>query len=179
MRQTPLAALLTLSCLLISAPALAERADRDKPVNIEADRVTIDDRNKVHIFEGRVVLTQGTLVIRCDRMQVTQDLEGFQKGIATSGEGGLARFRQKREGLNEYIEGEAERIEYTSRNEAAQLFERAWIRSGQDEVRGSYIQYDGLTERYLVTNGPNASVRTASDSRVRAIIQPKSARTAP
>ncbi|MFN4063412.1 MAG: LptA/OstA family protein, partial [Parazoarcus communis] len=54
------------SILLIAAtlasPALAERADRDKPVDIEANRVTVDDRNKVHIFEGDVVLTQGTLM---------------------------------------------------------------------------------------------------------------------
>ena len=43
-------------------PALAEKADRDQPVNIEADRLTVDDRNKVHIFEGGVILTQGCLL---------------------------------------------------------------------------------------------------------------------
>jgi len=88
-----------LAFLALAAPLLhAEKADRSKPVNIEADRVTVDDKNKIHIFEGHVVLTQGTLTIRSDKLVVSQDMEGYQRGIATGGEGGLARFRQKREG---------------------------------------------------------------------------------
>lgn len=172
MRTFALCALLGLTAL--SQPVLAERADRDKPVTIEADNVTVDDRNKVHIFTGKVILAQGTLVIRTDKMVVTQDLEGFQKGVAYGGEGGLARFRQKREGLNEYVEGEAERIEYSSKAETAELFTRAWVQSGRDEVRGHYIQYDGYTEKYTVTNnGQKGSSKDSGDNRVRAIIQPK------
>ena len=91
---------------LTTPPAHAEKADRGKPVNIEADRVTVDDKNKIHIFEGHVVLTQGTLTIRSDKLVVSQDAEGYQRGIATGGEGGLARFRQKREGKNEWVDGE-------------------------------------------------------------------------
>ena len=64
------------------------------------------------VFEGNVILTQGTLVIRTAKLVVTQDAEGFQKGVASGGADGLARFRQKREGKDEYIDGEAERIEY-------------------------------------------------------------------
>jgi len=153
--------------------AHAERADRDKPANIEADRVTVDDKNKVQIFEGRVKLTQGTLVIRSNKVVVTQDSEGFQKGVATGGDGGLARFRQKREGRDEYIEGEAERIEYEARSDVAQLFNRAKVINGKDEVTGEYINYDGYNETYLVTNGPNATVLQEGGSRVKVTIQPK------
>ena len=91
--------------------ALAEKADRDQPVNIEADRLTVDDRNKVHIFEGNVILTQGTLTIRGDKLVVTQDAAGFQNGVATAAGKGLATFRQRRDGSAEYVEGEAERID--------------------------------------------------------------------
>ena len=73
-----------------SLSAHAEKADRSKPVNIEADRVSVDDKNKVHVFEGRVVLTQGTLTLRSDKLVVTQDAEGYQRGVATGGPGGLA-----------------------------------------------------------------------------------------
>ena len=79
--------LLATAAVLVAAltpPALAEKADRDQPVNIEADRLTVDDRNKVHIFEGGVILTQGTLVIRGDKLVVTQDAAGFQNGVATA-----------------------------------------------------------------------------------------------
>jgi lipopolysaccharide export system protein LptA len=144
LRQFTLLALVALTAPL----AHAERADRSKPVNIAADRVTVDDKNKIHIFEGKVVLTQGTLTIRSDKLVVSQDAEGYQRGVATGGEGGLARFRQKREGKNEWVEGEGERIEHDARSELSQFFQRAKVRSGADEVRGQYIQFNGLSETY-------------------------------
>lgn len=162
---------------LAASPAHAERADRDKPVNLEAARVTVDDVKKVHVFEGNVVLTQGTLVIRTERLVVTQDAEGFQKGVATGGAEGLASFRQKREGKNEFVDGKAERIEYDSRGEKAEFFTRAYVRSGVDEVQGHYISYDGKTEQYLVTAVPGAAQNSAQ-GRVRATILPKSAKAA-
>lgn len=163
---------------LASGNVLAERADRDKPVHLEAARVTVDDIKRVHIFEGNVVLSQGSLSIRTAKLVVTQDAEGFQKGVATSGDGGLARFRQKREGKDEYVDGEAERIEYDSRGEKAEFFNRAFVKSGIDEVRGHFISYDGKTEQYLVTATPGAGPGS-KEGRVTAIIQPKNAKPAP
>ncbi|MEW6165338.1 MAG: lipopolysaccharide transport periplasmic protein LptA [Pseudomonadota bacterium] len=165
--------LLSLACgLLVPGAAQAERADRDKPVNLEAERVTVDDIKRVHVFEGNVVLTQGTLTIRSAKLVVTQDAEGFQKGVATGGENGLARFKQKREGRDEYVHGEGERIEYDSRTEKAEFFVRAFVQSGADEVRGNYIFYDGITEQYLATATPGAKPGS-EQGRVRAVIQPK------
>ena len=168
-----LAPLIAIATLALTAPAHAEKADRGKPVNIEADKVTVDDKNKIHIFEGHVVLTQGTLTIRSDKLVVSQDQEGYQRGIATGGEGGLARFRQKREGKNEWVDGEGERIEHDARSELSQFFLRARVKSGEDEVRGQYIQFNGVTETYLVTNGPNATTLPSQQGRVQVTIQPK------
>lgn len=168
--------LLTALCLALAATgAIAEKADRGKPVNLEADKVTVDDRNKVHVYEGNVILTQGTLIIRAAKVVVTQDLEGYQRGVAYAPPGGLAKFRQKREGRDDYVDGEGERIEQDAKTEVTQFYNKAWVRSGQDEVRGEYIQYNGLTENYLVTNGPNATVVPGQQGggRVRAVIMPK------
>lgn len=167
---------LTLMLTALAMPAQAERADREKPISLEADRISVDDVQKVQIFEGNVVLTQGTLVIRANRLVVTQDAEGFQKGVASGGEGGIARFKQKREGRDEYIEGQGERIEHDARNEKTEFFVRAWVRSGLDEVKGNYIAYDAVSEKYLVTSGVAADGKTPAKvegGRVRAIIQPK------
>ncbi len=173
MRPFALQALpLLLACLLPSA-AHAERADRDQPVELEAGRVLVDDIKRVHTFEDNVILRQGTLIIRSAKLVVTQDEQGFQKGVATGGENGLARFRQKREGRDEYVYGEAERIEYDARTERAEFFVRAYVQSGNDEVRGNYIRYDAINEQYQVTAAPGAK---AGNDRVRAVIQPKSAR---
>lgn len=157
--------------------AQADKTDRSKPVNLEADRITVDETKKVHILEGNVQLVQGTLMIRCDKLVVTQDGDGFQKGTATGGPGGLARFKQRRDGKEEYIDGEAERIVHDGKAERTEFFQRARIKSGSDEVRGQYIAYDGKTENYLVTSGPpgaSGAATAGKDTRVRAVIQPKS-----
>ncbi len=159
-------------CLLAALPAHAERADRDKPMLLEANRVSIDDAKKIQILEGDVVITKGTMMLKADRVIITEDKYGFQKGTAFSGKSGLARFRQKREGKDEFIEGEAERIEYDTGKEIAELFHRAWVRSGDDQVKGDYIWYDSISEKYLVTAG-DARDPKSPPPRVRAIIQPR------
>ena len=174
----PLLAAALLSVALFGT-AHAEKGDRDKPINLEADLVSIDDINKVQVFEGNVVMTQGTMQLRTSKLVVTQDADGFQKGVATGGVNGLARFRQKRDGRDEYIEGEAERIVHDSRNEKTEFFVRGWVKSGLDEVKGHYISYDATTEKYVVTNdGSTKSATGQSQARVRAIIQPRG-KTAP
>lgn len=156
---------------LAAGPVLAEKADREKPINLEADRVTVDDAKQISTFEGKVVLTQGTLVIRGDRMEVRQDNEGFKNGITW---GNLAYFKQKRDGYDEYIEGWAERIEYDSRADKMQMFNRALMKKSGDEVRGSYISYDAKTEFFqVIGGGAKAAAAENSDGRVRAVIQPK------
>jgi lipopolysaccharide export system protein LptA len=156
--------------LMVALPVRAERADRDKPVNIESERMNADDAQKTAVFEGRVVLTQGTLLIRADRLTVHQDSEGFQSAVAL---GRPATFRQKREGLDEYIDGEAERIEYDGRADRVQLYNSARVRrDGGDDVRGSYISYDSKTEFFSVQSTKNASPQSR-DGRVRAVIMPK------
>lgn len=157
---------------LISSAALAERADRNKPLQLEANRISIDDAKKIQILEGDVVLIKGTMILKSDRVVIVEDQYGFQKGTAFGGKNGLARIRQKREGREEYMEGEAERIEYNTSNEVAELFHRAWVKSGEDEVKGDYIWYDGISEKYLVTAGESRDAK-APPPRVRAIIQPK------
>jgi lipopolysaccharide export system protein LptA len=160
-------------CLLagLALPAAAEKADRDKPVNLEADRVTIDDAKQLAVFEGNVVLTQGTLQIRGDRMEVRQDKQGFSQGTTW---GNPAYFRQKRDGVDEYIEGWAGRIEYDGRAETLKMFTRAQLKRGQDEVRGDHISYDARSEFFQVTGGPKTATADGSSGRVRAVIQPKS-----
>lgn len=161
--------------VVLSCPALAERADREKPIHLEADRLSIDDVNKVKILEGNAVLTQGTMELRTSRLVITEDADGFQKASAFGGANGLAHFKQKREGVDEITEGEAERIDHDARSDITEFFIRAWIQSGLDEVKGQYIFYDALNEKYLVTTGSGApKVATGmTQARARAIIQPK------
>ena len=163
-----------LACCIFALSASlsqAEKADREKPINLEADRVTVDDAKQVAVFEGNVVLTQGTLVIRGNRMEVREDKDGFKYGTTW---GNLAYFKQKREGVDEYIEGWAERIEYDGRVDKMQMFNRASMRRGKDEVHGNYISYDGNSEFFqVIGGGPKAATASNPEGRVRAVMQPK------
>src|SRR5258706_1053316 len=155
----------------IPLTAVAERADRDKPVNLEADRVDLDDAKKEAVFVGSVTLTQGTMTIKADKIIVKQDAEGFQYGIAY---GNPAHFRQKREGYDEYIEGFSERLEYDGKADKVQMFTNARMQRGGDEVRGDYISYNAVTEFYqVIGGGKSASPKGSSPGRVHAVIQPK------
>lgn len=165
------AAVILVAAALATLPAHAERADREKPLNIEADRMLADDGKQTVIFEGRVVLTQGTFVLRADKLTVRQDKEGFQSGVAV---GSPATFRQKRDGVDEWIDGEAQRIEYDGKGERVELFDRARVSRDKDEVRGNYISYDTRSEIYRVQGAKDLPAAPAGrEGRVRAVIQPK------
>lgn len=162
---------LLLLLALLPVAASAEKADRVKAVNVESDRVTVDDVKQLSVFEGNVVLTQGTMIIRGDRMEVRQDKEGFKHGTVW---GKRAYFRQKREGVNEFIEGWAERVEYDSRADKLQLFTRAALKRGDDDVSGDYISYDANTEFFqVIGGGAKAASSNNPDGRVRTVLQPK------
>jgi lipopolysaccharide export system protein LptA len=161
---------LLLASLLLCAPAcFAERADRDKPVHLEADQVLIDDAQQISTFTGNVQLTQGTMLILGDKIVVVQDQEGFKHGTAY---GKTASFRQKREGLDEYVEGYGERIEYDTRAETVDFYVNARVKRNLDEVRGEHITYSAKTEIFHV-NGGSAASGSKQPQRVRAVLQPK------
>jgi len=169
-------------CLLICGPILtldfahAEKADKDKPTQIDANRMTSDDARRISIFEGNVVLTKGTILVRADRITVHQDAEGFQISVAT---GMPARFRQKRDGKNEWIEGESLSIEIDDKKEYIELRDQARIVRDKDEVRGDVISVDTRSEFFSVTGGKSAISGTNPEGRVRAVIQPKAKSDAP
>ena len=160
-----------LLCLALAcAAARAEHADRNQPVQLEADRVNIDDARQTNTFEGNVLLSQGTLSIRGDKLVVVQDGDGFSHGTAT---GNLASFSQKRDGLNEYVEGYAERIEYDTKNETVNFYRQARMTKGGDEVRGDHITYSAKTEIFQVHADPGQGSAASGKGRVRVTLQPK------
>jgi len=158
--------------------ARAERADRTKPLNVEADNGRYDDVKQLGIFTGNVVVTKGTMSMRAAHIEIRQSPDGAQFGIATAEEGKRAIFRQKREGLDEYIEGEGERIEYDGKADVVRFINRAVIRRFRgavlaDETAGSTIIYDNVAEVFSVVGGAAAATPTNPSGRVRAVLTPR------
>lgn len=159
---------------LLAGPALAEKADRNKPMSIESDALRYDDLQQTSVFTGRVVLTKGSIVIRGAQIDVRQDPEGYQFGLVRAEPGQRAFFRQKREGVDEYIEGEGETIEYNGRADTVRFVKNAQLRRLRgatlaDEVNGSMILYDNSTDVFTVDGGPPSPGR----GRVRAMLTPR------
>ncbi|MDP3777718.1 MAG: lipopolysaccharide transport periplasmic protein LptA [Methylotenera sp.] len=153
----------------LSGRVWAEAADRDKPIDLEADTMKVDDAKQISTYAGNVILTQGTLEIHADKLVVREDKEGFQHSTSL---GNPTTFRQKLEGKNEYIQGSAQRIEYDGRMDKVQLYTKAWVKRGEDVVHGDYIMYDANAE-YAEVIGGSSQNSTAGTGRVRAVIQPK------
>ncbi|MCY1164075.1 MAG: lipopolysaccharide transport periplasmic protein LptA [Pseudomonadota bacterium] len=160
-------------------PAAAEQADRDMPMNAESDALRYDDLKQTSVFTGNVVITKGTTIIRGERVDVTQDPEGYQKAIVIAAPGKLAFYRKKRDGLDEFIEGESERIEYDSRPDVVKFIRNAVLRRYNgavlaDESTGSQINYDNVTDVFTVDGGPQNRSATNPSGRVRALLSPRS-----
>jgi len=178
----PLAIALALA--LAALPAGAEKADRNKPMNVEADALRYDDLQQTSIFTGKVVVTKGTIVIRGAKMTVKQDPEGYQFGVVTAEPGKQAFFRQKREGVDEYIEGEGETIEYDGRADRVKFIGRAEMRrlrggTINDETSGSVITYDNSNDQFSVDGGTATATPSNPGGRVRATLAPRSSASAP
>jgi lipopolysaccharide export system protein LptA len=156
--RSTLAGLLLCSMLV---PALAEKADRYQKMEVESDQSgKVDLQNQVVTFSGNVVITKGTLVIRAARVEVRQTPDGYQYATAFGGPA-LATFRQKRDGVNEFIEGEAERLEYDGRADTVRFVNKAQGRRTRggavvDEVTGALITWDNTAELFTVAAAPGA-----------------------
>ncbi|WP_431094410.1 lipopolysaccharide transport periplasmic protein LptA [Polaromonas aquatica] len=165
-------------------PASAEKADRDKPMNAEANALRYDDLKQTSVFTGNVVITKGTTIVRGERVDVMQDPEGYQQAVSIAAPGKLAFYRKKRDGVDEYIEGEGERIEYDSRADLVKFIKRAVVRRYNgatlvDETTGSLIVYDNNTDVFTVDGGEQNRTASNPTGRVRAMLSPRATASAP
>ena len=184
MKNTTAFLSLALALALAASPAGAEKADRNKPMNVEADTLRYDDLQQTSVFTGKVVVTKGSIVIRGAKMTVKQDPEGYQFGVVTAEAGKQAFFRQKRDGVDEFIEGEAETIEYDGRADRVKFIGRAEMRrlrgsTINDETSGSVITYDNTNDQFTVDGGATSATPSNPGGRVRATLAPRSTASAP
>lgn len=165
-----LAARLLLAALVAAVPAAhAEKGDREKEIQVLADRLSADDTKKEAVYEGNVIVTQGSMRITSARIVVREDAQGYRTYIAT---GSPVTFRQKRDKVDDWIDGSAERAEFDDRNDLLKLYNGAKLKSSQGELAGDFISYDRGKEFFEVTGGAPGTPAAAA-SRVKAIIIPQ------
>ena len=167
------------AAFLSATVAHAEQADRNKPITIEGDLVTLDQAKLVRTLEGNVILVQGTMRLTAERIIVKEDAAGSMTAQAFGTPNKQIAFRQKREGAADFIEGSADRVEFDEQADTLQLFSRARLKSGANELTGEYIYYNSATEIVKMRDaapGPiNAAAAGENKRRPTITIQPKTA----
>lgn len=136
------------ACLAFAPAAQAEKADRNKPIVIEGGNCEGNFDTNHHVCKGDITVTQGTFILHTQNLVSGQDAEGYIHLTANGGKDGLSRFRQKKDGKDEYTEGEAERMDYDERTSLTRLTSRAHLHSGEQESIGPCVTYNSYTEVY-------------------------------
>lgn len=174
---TPLALAIVVSTMSAMALPVAAQApaaaahDRDVPLQFDAGQMKIDAKRRVRMLTGGVQLTRGTFWLSSQQVELRETAQGGDLAIATSGAGQQARFKQRREGLDEIIDGQADRIEYDSKTETVRLIGNALLKRLRgtevtEEVSGQIIVYEHGRETFEVQGG-------SSGSRVKGVVTPQ------
>jgi lipopolysaccharide export system protein LptA len=150
---------------------------------IEADQLRSDDLNQITVYSGNVVVSKGTLLMRGAKLELREDPQGNQFGTLTAQAGQRAFFRQKREGVNEFLEGEAQTIEYDGKTDVVKFIQNAELRRLQgatlnDQLNGALIVYDNKTDVFTMT-GQGTGKQAGASGRVRVMLTPKNTASAP
>ena len=164
-------------CCVAAVPAQAEKADRSKPIVVEADRDgVLDLQRRVVSYAGNAVVTQGTMVLRAERIEMRETADGYRAASAIGSAGKQASWRQKRDGVDEVVEGVADRIEFDGRADTLRFVGNGAVRrlrGGQvaDEITGGAIVWDNAAEVFRVEGGPATAANPSG--RVRAVLSPR------
>ena len=164
------------AALLLGVPvAHAEKADREKEIVVNADRMVADDVKKTSAFEGNVIVTQGTMRMTAAQVTVHEDAQRHKFYVAT---GSPVTFRQKLDqtdrqkadnAADEWVEGYAQRAEFDDLNDVLHLHDKALVKRNQNEITGDFISYDMRRELAEVTGAQSGA---APPNRVKGVFLP-------
>ena len=158
---------------LAASTAFAETADKSKPISFTSDGGEVNYEKKTGVLTGNVVITQGTLTIRADKINFKQNADN---SLSATAFGNPISFRQKRDDAEGYYEGWAQRAEYDGSTEQLELFDNAILKRGTDEIRSNYITYNSKTELFKAEGRPSSTPipgEAGRNDRVRGTFQPK------
>lgn len=148
----------------ISTNTYALENDREKPVHISADKVTINEKTGISNYIGNVKISQGSMILTGEKVIVYQPDGKLDNIIVT---GSPAQFKQLSDINNQEITATAKELKYQTIDEKLILTGEASLKQGQNSFTGHKIEYD--------TRNSTVTANTDSDKkqRVNAIITPK------
>jgi lipopolysaccharide export system protein LptA len=175
LRKLALSFALLLACFITATHA--EKADQDKPVILEAEKVSVNDVQQVYELDGQVLLTKGSILITGEKGNIKVDPEGYEYFDVQGNPESTASFRQRREGpANEFMQGRGQTVTYNAKTELLTLTGDASLKrllnmQMLDQLQGWKIDYDDVQQRYKVS--PPANAKAEDLPLARAILSPR------
>ena len=164
-------------------PVHAAKGDRSQQMVLEAERSgVIDEQAQTTVLTGNALVSQGSMLLRADRIEIRTLPDGFRAATAVGSRAAPASWRQRRDGPDETVNGGAERIEYDERANTLRLVGNASLRrlrgaAVSDEITGAVIVWDNASEVFKVEGGARSVGNPTG--RVRLVLSPKAEQTAP
>lgn len=140
----------------------AEKADKDKPIVLEAEKVSVNDVKQIYVLNGQVLLIKGSILVNGENGHIRVDPEGYEFIDVKGKPDATASFRQRREGIaDEFIQGDATQATYNAKTEFLTLTGNASLKrllnmQMLDQLNGWKIEYDDVKQYYRVTPPDNA-----------------------
>jgi lipopolysaccharide export system protein LptA len=160
-----LAGLAGLVLALAAGGTAALSADKDQPIDLEADAADIDEAKGVSVYTGNVIATQGSMRLESDRLTVHHPSGKAQRIEA---DGRPARFQQLPDGQTVPVRARADHLEYQMTSEELVMTGGAELIQGRDTFKSDRIVYDRV--KSVVKGGAAAK----GSERVRITVDPKS-----
>lgn len=163
--------------LVLSTPAGAAKADRARPLIVDAgDGQMAGDRTPGRVeIKGPVVLTKGSLLMRAGGVVATAQSEGYHV-VASAGAGGAVSFVMDLDTPGARMQAQAEQVEYEEASGIARFTGNARLRrlvGGQveREFSGQSIVFDTVSEAIQADGKPRGQV--AGEGGLRIILMPR------
>lgn len=167
MKRMP-ALLLCLLLPLVAAPTLAQSRDPEAPVEVEADRLDLDDRAGTAVYTGEVDIRQGSMRLTGDRVEIQRNAQGqLSRAIAT---GERAYLEQQPDPAEPVVRGWGRTIIYHVAERRMELIDRAELHQGGDTFDGGYLEYF-LDRRVVQARSEGEGVE--GRQRIRMTLQPE------
>lgn len=155
--------LLSIPLLLIPLSSHALSEDRNQPIKIKADSVTINEKTGISIYKGNVVFTQGSLILNGSKIVIHQP-DGNVSKILVDGQ--PATFQQQQDNSPDIVHAKAGKMKYITKDERVYLSQNASISQGDNLLEGNEIEYN--------TRNSTVTAKKSSDNknRVHVVIEP-------
>ena len=125
-------------------------SDRNKPIKIKADSVTINEKTGISRYAGRVSFTQGSLILKGSEIIIHQPEGNVSQIIVTA---------------------KAGKMKYVTKDEKVYLSQNASVAQGDNLLKGNEIEYNTRTSTVTAQKSQN------NTNRVHVVIEPENKTT--